>query len=108
MSGRTGYRLSGEFPVDRVCSQHLYETDRALVAFESPDLAVVITVGPHLEGDPRNVYTNLWDALGLAAPPSDESLKPDCCDADGAAPLLPPDDIGEVMKRCKQLARLLT
>jgi hypothetical protein len=68
ISGRTGYRLSGQAPVNRLCDRHLHGEDRVIVAFEDQDLAVVLTIAPHRAGHPRDVYANLWAACGLAEP----------------------------------------
>jgi hypothetical protein len=46
ISGRTGYRLSGQAPVNRLCDRHLHGEDRVIVAFEDQDLAVVLTIAP--------------------------------------------------------------
>jgi hypothetical protein len=108
ISGRTGYRLAGQAPVSRLCDRHLHGEDRVIVAFESPDLAVVLIIAPHRAGHPRDVYANLWAACGLAEPPASAITKPPCCSGDGNAPLLQPGEITEIVERCRTLARALT
>jgi hypothetical protein len=108
INGRRGYRLSGEAPVNRLCDRHLHGEDRVIVAFEPPKVAVILMIGPHRTGHPRDVYVNLWQACGLSEPPANEITKPPCCAGDGGAPLLPAAEIIEIVERCRRLARTLT
>lgn len=75
---RAGYRLAGVDVLDRLCCRHLYGSDRAIVAWPSPDEAVVIAIGAHDQGA-NDVYQLILAALEIDTP-EDERQKPPCCD----------------------------
>jgi hypothetical protein len=102
-----GYRLTGEDPVDRICVKHLRGSMRAVVVFEETDLAWLLMVGPHDTGNPdADVYTALWNACGLTAPPGGERDKPSCCTSDGNVPLSGEiEALASLVERCTDLAR---
>jgi hypothetical protein len=81
------YRLTGPVPVSRLCAKHLRGALRVLVAFESPQRACVLLVGPHDAADPGlDVYTELYGLLGIAPPEGTSRSKPPCCDDSGQPP----------------------
>ena len=45
------YRLTGPVPLSRLCVKHLRAALRVVVAFESPQRACVLLVGPHDAAD---------------------------------------------------------
>jgi hypothetical protein len=58
------YRLTGPTPLNRMCVKHLRDSLRVVVAFETPQRAWVLLVGPHDDADPsRNVYAELYELL---------------------------------------------
>ena len=76
------YRLTGE-EVERLCVFHLFGELRVIVAFATPDHAVVLLVGPHDDSDPGiDVYTQLYDLMGIPIPQGPRD-KPPCCGTDG-------------------------
>ncbi|WP_433245531.1 hypothetical protein ACQPYK_43590 [Streptosporangium sp. CA-135522] len=99
-----GYRLTGEFPVNRLCVKHLRGAMRVVVAFEGAGRSWVLMMGPHDERDrTHDVYASLWGVCGLDAPPVGERTKPACCDGDGAEPNLP--EIDDLTARCRDLVK---
>ena len=78
------YRLTGPVPLSRLCVKHLRATLRVVVAFESPQRACVLLVGPHSAADPGlDVYAELYELLGITSPDGASRTKPPCCnDAD--------------------------
>lgn len=71
------YRLSGPTPLDHLCVKHLGGSLRVVVAFESPQRAWVLLVGPHHDRDPiLNVYTELYRLLGVEPPDAAGRTKP--------------------------------
>jgi hypothetical protein len=86
------YRLTGPAPLSRLCVKHLRAALRVVVAFESPQRACVLLVGPHDATDPGlDVYAELYELLGAAPSAGGGRTKPACCDADGQ----PPPDFGD-------------
>jgi hypothetical protein len=76
------YRLSGA-DIERLCVFHLYGELRVIVAFATPDHAVVLLVGPHDDADPDvDVYTQLYDLMAIPIPDGPRD-KPSCCGTDG-------------------------
>lgn len=72
------YRLTGDV-VDRLCVRHIRGPLRAVVAFETAEEAVVLLVGPHDDRDPAiDIYTRLYESLGLPVPAGGRT-KPPCC-----------------------------
>jgi len=63
------YRLTGPVPLSRLCVKHLRAALRVVVAFESPQRACVLLVGPHDAADPGlDVYGELYELLGTVPP----------------------------------------
>ncbi|MGX7825355.1 hypothetical protein ACTG9Q_09695 [Actinokineospora sp. 24-640] len=80
-----GYRMTGDL-VDRLCVRHLSDNIRAITAFEAPEHAVIIAIGPHDTTNPDlDVYTQIYHLLGIT-PPSGERTKPACCDNHSGLP----------------------
>jgi hypothetical protein len=85
-----GYRLAGD-SINKLCVVHLWGRWRLLLAFPELDVAVMVDIGEHLDHDPRrDVYTRLYEALGVDAP-TEPRAKPSCCDEDG-----PPVDAAQL------------
>jgi hypothetical protein len=76
------YRLSGEL-LDHLCVLHLIGALRAIVAFESAEVAYVILAGNHDDSQPPpDVYRSLY-ALAAHEPPDQAGRdKPPCCDTE--------------------------
>jgi hypothetical protein len=63
------YRLTGPVPLSRLCVKHLRGALRVVVAFESPQRACVLLVGPHDAADPGlDVYAQLYELLDTGSP----------------------------------------
>ncbi len=66
-----------------LCVVHLWGRWRLLLAFPEVDVAMVVDIGEHLDNDrSREVYTRLYEALGID-PPTEARNKPPCCDESG-------------------------
>jgi hypothetical protein len=64
-----------------LCVRHLTGSLRIVVAFETPERAWVLLVGPHDEKDPvLNVYSELYLLIGVEPPDNVGRGKPPCCD----------------------------
>jgi hypothetical protein len=99
-----GYRLTGEQPLPRLCVKHLRGNDRVVVAF-SDDVAWVLLVGPHDDGDQAaNVYANLYVLAGVSYP-TQPRTKPPCCDETNAPPRLDEAVIDDLVRRARPLRR---
>ena len=84
-----GYRLTGDEPLDHLCVKHLGGQLRVVVAFERADRAWLLLVGPHDDSDPYiDVYTELYQLVGLRPPDSTKRTKPPCCGKTGEPPAL--------------------
>lgn len=60
---------------------------RVVVAFETPQQAWILLIGPHDAQDPAlNVYAELYRLLGAEPPPDADRDKPPCCDEAGDRP----------------------
>ena len=91
------YRLTGPVPLSRLCVKHLRAALRVVVAFEPPQRACVLLVGPHNAADPGlDVYAELYEFLGAAPPDGASRTKPPCCDDDGQPPGLG-DDLADLI-----------
>ena len=91
------YRLTGPVPLSRLCVKHLRAALRVVVAFESPQRACVLLVGPHNAADPGlDVYAELYELLGTAPPEGASRSKPPCCDDGGQPPALG-DDLADLV-----------
>ncbi len=77
-----GYRLAGE-GLDKLCVVHLWGRWRLVLGFPEVDVAAVVDIGEHLDNDrSRDVYTRLYEAVGVDAPAGSRD-KPPCCDESG-------------------------
>ena len=92
------YRLTGPVPLSRLCVKHLWAALRVVVAFESPQRACVLLVGPHDAADPGlDVYGELYELLGTAPPEGAGRTKPPCCDDGGQPPPGLGDDLADLI-----------
>jgi hypothetical protein len=100
-----GYRLTGEPPLPGLCVRHLRGSDRVVVAF-SGEVAWVLLVGPHDEGDrAANIYRVLYEIAGVAVP-SEPRTKPPCCDSETLdPPALDSAVVDEMVQRARALRR---
>src|SRR5664279_2803647 len=74
------YRLSGK-GVEHVCVLKLRDNWRMLLMFPAADEVAILLVGPHERENPEiNVYTRLYEALGIGVPHV-EHRRPPCCAA---------------------------
>jgi hypothetical protein len=79
-----GYSLSGDTPWPKLCSKHIGEDWRVVVAFQADDSIVIIKIALH--DDKRDPYAEI--AVELNVPISTaERTKPPCCE-DGVPPML--------------------
>lgn len=100
------YRLSGPAPVDHLCIKHIGGPLRVVVAFETPQRAWVLLVGPHDDRDPvLNVYAELYRLLGIEPPPDAGRDKPPCCDETADLPPVLGDTLSEILDRAARLRR---
>lgn len=100
------YRLSGHAPLDHMCVKYLAGALRVVVAFETPQRAWILLVGPHDDQDPAlNVYAELYRLLG-AEPPDAGRDKPPCCDEVGDLPPVLGETLGEILDRAAKLRRI--
>ena len=91
------YRLTGPVPLSRLCVKHLRAALRIVVAFESPQRACILLVGPHDAADPGlDVYAELYELLGTAPPEGASRTKPPCCD-EGGQPSGLDDDLADLI-----------
>ena len=92
------YRLTGPVPLSRLCVKHLRAALRVVVAFDSPQRACVLLVGPHDTADPGlDVYAELYELLGTAPPEGASRTKPPCCDDGGQPPPGLGDDLADLI-----------
>ena len=92
------YRLTGPVPLSRLCVKHLRAALRVVVAFNSPQLACVLLVGPHDTADPAlDVYAELYELLGTAPTEGAGRTKPSCCDDGGQPPPGLGDDLADLI-----------
>jgi hypothetical protein len=97
-----GYRLSGPKPISHICVKHIGFL-RAVVAFQSPELAWVLLVAPHDNSDPGiDVYIELYRLVGHEPSGSEGRNKPACCD-DSADP----PDLSEMIDALASRARMI-
>jgi len=79
------YRLTGEV-LERICVIKLPYDYRMLIAFPSEQEVAVLLVGRHVRSPTLDIYTRLYQALGLEAPTS-ERTKPPCCEEQDEPPV---------------------
>lgn len=80
-----GYRLTGT-EVNHLCCTHLKRVTgnwRVIFGFAAKDEIAILRIGQHEERKGRNVYDEIYGALGLPAPPGGPRTKPPCCDPEG-------------------------
>jgi hypothetical protein len=100
------YRLSGNPPLGHMCVKHLGGALRVVVAFETPQRAWILLVGPHDDQDPTlNVYAELYRLLGAEPPPDAGRGKPPCCDELEDLPPVLGETVGEILDRAAKLRR---
>jgi excisionase family DNA binding protein len=100
------YRLSGHTPLDHICVKHLAGTLRVVMAFETPQRAWILLVGPHDDQDPAlNVYAELYRLLGVEPPPDARRDKPPCCDEIEDLPPVLGESLDEILDRVAKLRR---
>jgi hypothetical protein len=100
------YRLSGDAPVNHICAKHLSGSLRVVVAFETPQRAWILLVGPHDDQDPiLNVYAELYSLLGADPQPAAGRDKPPCCDKTGELPPVLGNALVEILDRAAKSAR---
>jgi hypothetical protein len=100
------YRLSGQAPVDHLCVKHLSGSLRVVVAFETPQRAWILLVGPHNDHDPvLNVYAELYRLLGAGPPPDARRAKPPCCDEIAELPPVLGDALTEILDHAVKLRK---
>jgi hypothetical protein len=77
-----------------------------VVAFETPQRAWILLVGPHDDRDPvLNVYAELYRLLGMEPPLEAGRGKPPCCEEAADLPLVLGDTLGEILDRAARLRR---
>ncbi|MDP9385534.1 MAG: hypothetical protein M3P50_09925 [Actinomycetota bacterium] len=80
------YRLTGT-GVDHLCCTHLKRVTgnwRVIFGFAAEYEIAILRIGRHDERRGRDVYEEIYGALGLGAPPGGPRTKPPCCDEEGA------------------------
>ena len=80
---------------------------RVVVAFESPQRACVLLVGPHDSADPGlDMYAQVYALLGTGSPAGANRTKPPCCNDDGQPPSGLGDDLADlIISAAKQRRR---
>jgi hypothetical protein len=100
------YRLSGDDLLSKICVAHLSGSLRVVLAFSAHNVATILLVGPHDDGDPfMDVYSQLYELAGLARPPVAERTKPPCCGTNDGEPPIPDGDLlADLAARARQLS----
>jgi hypothetical protein len=83
--GAGDYRLTGT-GVDHLCCTHLRRVTgnwRVIFGFSAKDEIAILRIGRHDQRKGRNVYEDMYGALGLPAPPKGRRQKPPCCGDEG-------------------------
>ena len=77
-----------------------------MVAFPSHNVATILLVGPHDDQDPFvDVYSQLYELVGLAEPPQGKRTKPPCCEAGDGKPPTPDDALlANLVDQARQLS----
>ena len=100
------YRLTGD-AVEHICIRHLAGSLRVAVAFETPEIAYVLTVGVHDRADPTtDIYTQLYEAAGVKPPAQARRAKPPCCDEATSAPPVNPELASDLAAQLRQVGRV--
>ncbi|MHB2027770.1 MAG: hypothetical protein ACYCPT_03005 [Acidimicrobiales bacterium] len=79
-----GYSLSGTEPWPKLCSKHIADDWRVVVAFQEDDSIVIMKVAPH--NDERDPYEEIASELNIPISTAPRT-KPPCCE-DGVPPTL--------------------
>jgi hypothetical protein len=69
--------------VNHLCCTHLRGVRgswRVIFGFPGDGEIAILAIGRHDQRAARNVYDELYGALGLARPPAGRRTKPPCCD----------------------------
>lgn len=97
------YRLTGDDPLPQLCVKHLRGNDRAVIAF-ADDVAWVLLVGPHTDGDTAaDVYGTLYELADIRRP-TQPRMKPPCC-TNQQPPELDETTIDDLVRRGRALRR---
>lgn len=109
-SAALDYRVTGPEPLSWLCVRHLRGRDRAVVAFESAEVAWVVLLGPHNDDDPgQDVYAMLYRLADVESPPNQQRTKPPCCgDNDHEPPVSGAETIDRLVVRARRIARQVT
>jgi hypothetical protein len=95
------YRLTGD-TVNRICALHFYARYRALVCFPEEDHVVLVLIAEYDRGS-KDVYTALYELLGIRQPTGNRS-KPPCCREEGEPPI-DPELLDRLVIAAKRLRR---
>lgn len=77
-----------------------------MVAFKTSQEAWVILLGPHVRDDPGvDIYTLLYELVGVEPPDDAERTKPPCCDTETGLPAELELALDELVDRARKLAR---
>jgi hypothetical protein len=99
------YRLSGEGLLTKICVVHLSGALRVVAAFTAGDAVTILLAGPHDRDPFTDVYSQLYQLVGLAEPPAAERTKPPCCGAEDGKPPIPDADLlADLANRARQLS----
>ena len=100
------YRLSGDDLLSKICVAHLSGPLRVVVAFSVHNVATILLGGPHDDRDPfMDVYSQLYELVGLTEPPTAERTKPPCCgEEDGKPPVPDSELLADLVGRARQLS----
>jgi hypothetical protein len=104
------YRVTGPSPLDWLCVRHLRGSDRVVVVFESAEDTWIVLIGPHNNDDPgEDVYTTLYNLVGVEPDPNQQRTKPSCCDkGETEPPIAGIEIIDELAHRARQIAKQRT
>ncbi len=82
-----GYRLTGGYPLEKICVKHLVATLRVAVSFDAIDHVWILLIGHHDSLNPsRDIYATLYRMAEVEVP-SAARTKPACCEPDGLPPM---------------------
>jgi hypothetical protein len=78
---------------------------RVVVAFKDASEALILLIGPHVRDDPgMDIYTLLYELMGISPPNGQGRAKPPCCDADTGLPVELETLLEELVERARRLA----
>jgi hypothetical protein len=100
------YRLSGPTPLDHMCVRHLSGALRVVAAFEAPQRAWILLVGPHDDHDEvLNVYAELYRLLDIDPLETAGRSKPPCCEEADELPPILGTTLTEILDRAARMRR---